>query len=661
MTEQPSLDSLKISQLRARCVDLRREGQLPAETKCNGSRSVLLSILGNATSGDIISSSDPQAILDDPVGDPTIDPITDPRAIHDSSIDHTIDDFTYPLTDIPADVLCVVATYLDYGKMLALLAAYPRNERLVKGLYNHNSLFWSDRIRAQTGRPPLLVEGNALRPDPSAGPWMFKMQHDALVPRPGFVVMKEENDREPLIATRIRARHVIHHNDQPFAMEGTKTSLSTHVLLGEDGILRFTNRETSKDTTKIDVRRGLWKARFAIPDHKKVESPQDDEYIDPPPYIKQIVSIDRAHHTIVCLDYTGRLWMAPLGKGTTIEDLTLVELSLPVDMPEEDRQSGVIFIHLVEARMGKSFGINYSYHDTPLLLITMEGSMREYLVTFQDYVDTIIPVVFPVPMNVTVRTHVWHAPPPVEETTVGISGMGAIFTPPDQAPLYPTGVPYVVLPTNNMSMMLGEIWSKTAPAYEGGPAEGGWRPVPSTHRPYRTARHYLLGNVDDDTDDDGLPMTYTYAASVMAPLVDIEIVEAPVKAMDVASECIFMPLLPHWCLGSTASSGLAFLANEAYGEALAVRWGGRGPSLATCSLRRSYIVMMWDGHVYRTDSYRRTAAFLFVIQTKVHPNSRKWYGKSEKSKGKRAQEDTALLLVGMNGRGSQHVWCGLGV
>lgn len=258
---------------------------------------------------------------------------------------------------IPGDLIEIIAQYLDYNHMLALLAAYPNATSFVRDLYNPNAVFWSNRMAVITGRGG-LVDASGMVANPSLlskearqGEILLTLraQHDAMISRPGYMyvgttegsryisphvvgssrhvqAMANNSSTITIFAAQAQDMSAGRAEDAAVASEGRQYDL---VALWDDGTVRYLhevvpttegmNATTPSIRSDEKVRRLVDDDRswHHIKRHKTVipfpppanmedgSSPEDDDSV---PLMREMVHDGRSNNSIL-LDHKGVLWV----------------------------------------------------------------------------------------------------------------------------------------------------------------------------------------------------------------------------------------------------------------------------------------------------------------------------------------------------------------
>lgn len=315
------LSSLSTRAVRSLCREYRELGLIPPTTHCDmGEDPILRDVLGAPV--DYVNAR----VRAEQQGD--------------------IDDFsqhvpTYITLSINADILSVIGQYVDYDVLLALVAAYPA-ESLVKALYNPMSLLWDARLWCLTGRGCLKDPSRPTRRS-LASPWSIKAQHDAALPRSGYLIVSAL-ERRPLEYGQYQdARIMVHTNrrvkglvDRPVERYSHHKSSRAHILkdtyhlvaLWEDGTVRhFIRNITVLSNGNTDVRAlktaieddSYWTITLASP-RVQLSDTEPRPYAPPNllPKMRMMAPFSgrlggrlgrgRGDRCILCLDYDGDLW-----------------------------------------------------------------------------------------------------------------------------------------------------------------------------------------------------------------------------------------------------------------------------------------------------------------------------------------------------------------
>lgn len=306
---------------------------------------------------------------------------------------------TQPISFLNADVLGVIMQYVDYSQMLALVAAYPVTQ-LVRPLYHHHSIFWHQRLGAQTGRGCLVtsMENNALAVD---SPWSTKTQHDALLPRPGYLIISIPVGKvNVMVATARRVKAVVDSSAEvDILVNGhQRKAYRIHILaLWEDGSLCElmhevpTRRITDHDVATIKAAiegDDLWHhIKAAVPRPIKTMTLPKGKTAPLPRMRMMINSGRRLVDWTVCLDYEGNVWAGRFGMpegsqaGTPDSHLALSQVSYP-DMLGADGELFIVshIAHVSSSRI--SHGVppisSNSLHSEQLVVASLYDG-RQYL------------------------------------------------------------------------------------------------------------------------------------------------------------------------------------------------------------------------------------------------------------------------------------------
>lgn len=385
-----SLSDLKLPQLRTLCVQARKDGHLEPTVKCNGTRAHLLALLTEAQ--DNLTHQEDE-LSDDEEYDSSSHGVHDVTNMEEDILPSTRYDGI--LSSIPHEILTIIATYIiDYGKVLALLAAYPANTDLVRALYSPYSPFWSNRLGALTGKGALVtMDGITTSTD---APWTPRDQHHAILPRGGFLtssvryVEKMASHTLDPVPTKRRVRQAIDISNSRVNVR--YSAAITLIALGDDDVLRYMDMNinpmydyrVSDDVRYLNVlsavENGVWEQPYFYP----APSGTNDGTV-PLPIAPRIARMVRVGYSIIALDVEGRLWLfyrrsedvhAILGTY-----IAFVELTLPPEVVEEE---GVTIVrHIVSVpvytAIQKEITDRMAMRCNSALVVTV-ASGRDYIV-----------------------------------------------------------------------------------------------------------------------------------------------------------------------------------------------------------------------------------------------------------------------------------------
>lgn len=406
------LATLKHAQLRTLCIQARDAGHLASHVNCNVNTSTIIARLR------LVQDNLRQAKVESSEH-------TSLASSHRDVPTNPDDSHTSILSSLPYDVITLIASHMvSYSSVLAVLAANPRNTDLVRGLYRPRSPFWTKRLGNLTGKGPLTgPDGVTIA---TAAPWTPRDQHNALLPRGGFLINSlrryKQNPDLVLAPTNIRVRQAF--NMSPSRSNVTGTFMTVIVLaLGEDGVLRYVIalediRYASDVGSRIEhardiLERGQWiPSRFVADNGSRM-----GEVLTIAPRINLIV---RVGHDVVALDADGRLWVWHGQWLTTRDEIpSFVELVLPSSIVgREDRVRHIATAPAYLAIQGDLTEYEYTWHDT-MLIITMEDG-RDYIIDLGIMVlDSVLAVtrrtlIHPVPGVAYVALNIWVPSPPID-------------------------------------------------------------------------------------------------------------------------------------------------------------------------------------------------------------------------------------------------------
>lgn len=226
------------------------------------------------------------------------------------------------ISHVTADILFVIGQYVDYDVLLGLVAAYPV-ESLVRELYNPMSALWDGRLFHLTGRGCLKDPKNQSKRALSA-PWSIKAQHDAALPRSGYVIVGalerrgRVTDHQPryeriMVRTNRRVKSLLNHTPQRESIRSGEHEIYQLLALWCDGTVRYFRQaiNTLSDgstnvhaLTKAIEDDSYWNVVMAAP-HVPITDPKRTL---PPTLLPRIRTMVPIRDYILCLDYEGALW-----------------------------------------------------------------------------------------------------------------------------------------------------------------------------------------------------------------------------------------------------------------------------------------------------------------------------------------------------------------
>lgn len=318
-----------------------------------------------------------------------------------------------PMPIVPADILLVIGQYVDYHILLGLLAACP-TETLTRDIYNTMSGFWDRRLQCLTGRGCLKERHNTMKCS-RVSPWSIKAQHDAALPRAGYLVVGalKRIGRSPLgqrnerimVYTNRRVKSLINYTTERYVRrisgENVESEIYQLLALWEDGTVRYFDHvidvlpnggtDVSRLTSSIEDD-SYWYHVMAAP-RMLASNWKGLPRLIPPPVIlprMRMAAPSRGHkdgRDILCLDYEGALWYGtydPVYRSSRYRDrydpLLITLAKITPDLGSESLSIGrIVHFTVVE---GKSV-----YRDDRLdgpridghVAIIMNDEGREYL------------------------------------------------------------------------------------------------------------------------------------------------------------------------------------------------------------------------------------------------------------------------------------------
>ena len=285
---------------------------------------------------------------------------------------------------VPDDILYTIAIHTTYSHTLALLAARPTNGILLRALYDDQSDLWHRRLGSHTGRG-CLVDATTGLPTKSA-PWSYKMQHDALVPREGNLILSglPISATEPAPAwngglwTNVRVRNVVcasrigHGYRGEHNKHGTTAQAITsrYLIVTEEGELQYS---VDRDDALI-VRGWQEEHRAMAEDRASWRSPffrqvGGDILLDDP---RMKIMIECDGH-VICLDYEGRLWIIPniyIINFWRTQPVRAIEVALPSCLASEGPVLAISQITYTNPQVANP-------QLSHAILLTLSGSTRE--------------------------------------------------------------------------------------------------------------------------------------------------------------------------------------------------------------------------------------------------------------------------------------------
>lgn len=413
-----TLGTLKLPALRSLCVQARNEGRLAAKTKCNGSRDTLIALLGG------VSTQPP-------------DPTTQPSPT--SQVDHIASDSPHSPLYIPDDILYNLAMHTPYTTMLTLLAARPTNNILLRALYDPSSVFWHHRLGVFSGRGCLVDKETGLVAKEAL--WTYKVQHDAVVPREGNLILTglpaqvdPSDTPNEGIYTDKRIRGVVCNSmtsgwgrpPKRIRLRNGETMITLHyIIVTEEGRLQYLEHDMDVDIGWEDAMRTIVANESEW--HDLSFQSANGEILPIAPRIKVMVECN-VH--IVCLDYEGRIWL--ISNAYTIHSseyrgaAQAVELQLPPLLAEEGPVLSIVQTTWFSDESGASIVEENDRCLTHALVLTLAGNIREYILfldqmkeahdtrqdasDYQDRPEVILPRLVPIAPEVSSLAHTWFRP-----------------------------------------------------------------------------------------------------------------------------------------------------------------------------------------------------------------------------------------------------------
>lgn len=281
---------------------------------------------------------------------------------------------TSPL-DIPTDILIVIAQYVEYHTMLSLLAARP-SPQFVRGLYDHHSDFWCQRLGAQTGYGCLVREDETGKRATNA-PWTPKMQHDALTQRSGYLVLSfndPPHDQFTLTTNR-RIKALVNWS---LRLEEYRSGYALAIVaLWEDGTIRILSVATKTTVRNLiaiiedDSRWILTVASDYVPYSRPLPVEADGVSTSPLPKMRTMVRYDMGVG-ILALDYDGILWrLSPdsIPNGRNIKRVTMTRVSTIASIGR--------IMHIGTIQINTPYIMSREFKSIPM--VTTEGGDRYIL------------------------------------------------------------------------------------------------------------------------------------------------------------------------------------------------------------------------------------------------------------------------------------------
>lgn len=329
------------------------------------------------------------------------------------------------LPSLPDDILYTIATHTPYNTALTLLAARPNNGTLLRALYNPQSDFWHRRLGSYSGRGCLADATTGLPTQKAL--WTYKMQHDALVPREGHLILSDlphsyadsASGEDRGIFTNVRVRRVICCSS---AEIGRKSKLDQYgnvmpnivlryIIITECGELRYLVHKMNIDPDTD------WKAET----RSAAETP--DKWLTPQfylagrsrpqvePKMKVMVECD---HDVVCLDHEGCLWLVPEANLLDPEagrSVQAIELTLPSSLISTGPVLSITQITHTDMAYATGGGHNLDH----AILLTLSTSSQECILFLHDMslgerYDAIVPRFALVQPEVSALAHTWVRP-----------------------------------------------------------------------------------------------------------------------------------------------------------------------------------------------------------------------------------------------------------
>lgn len=287
---------------------------------------------------------------------------------------------------LDTDIITLLAAHADYHTMLILLAANPSNAGLIRGLYNHHSPFWRLRVGIHTGKAAL-----------TAGPWSPKAQHDALLPRSGYLVHMGDQ-----VETALRIKAAIHTGDIALRMgdewltpeKAISINRFSYVVLEESGMVSWIERYIG--------RRG----RECLDDAGMTFTNRHGEELDyhNNPRIRMMVAMGLG---IACLDLKGRLWVCMSAWQHSTHSTQFIEIVLPAELGGVDARISYIAPAIMYDHDDDSTnGINEeSTSDEYALRITITDDGSEHLLYIKVRRNVITPIIVSIPEEATMLAH----------------------------------------------------------------------------------------------------------------------------------------------------------------------------------------------------------------------------------------------------------------
>lgn len=384
-TQPIALNRLSREHLVSLCHTYKATDRISSSFDCDGKdldRRTLLNILREpVTYANAIAKVNADSILYQP---PYLQPYT-PRG-----------SVTTPLP-LNSDLISIIGQYADYGTLLAMVAAYP-TPTLTQALYSPSSPLWDRRLQSLTGRGCLR---DPYRPNrPASSPWSCKAQHDAALPRAGYLVTEAigngGNDRI-MVCTNRRIKGMIEYVSTQVEVvdevNGTEIAYSVdkhHIIaIWEDGsVRRLWASIMALDNGDTDVERLK----------TIIEGDEDWDLVRVAPYIPVVYEVDRRGTAattpflppmrmlaslsgpvygpaILCLDNEGVLWYGTVNTefDHDPDPILLARITPPSQIPGEP-YTRVAHFTVVQSKVGST-----DANGPPIVILSYEDGSEQLL------------------------------------------------------------------------------------------------------------------------------------------------------------------------------------------------------------------------------------------------------------------------------------------